>query len=138
MIADDGFGGVRVDEVVIEVVDTTPPEIRSAIPTPSELWSPNHKMVPVVVAVDVHDICDATPTCRIVSVTSNEPANGSGDGNTPVDWEITGVLTLSLRAERSGNGNGRVYTITVECIDDSGNAARKATTVTVAHDQGKP
>ena len=138
MIADDGFGGVRVAEVVIEVVDTTPPEIRSAIPTPSELWSPNHKMVPVTIAVDVHDICDPTPTCRIVSVTSDEPLNGSGDGNTAVDWEITGALTLNLRAERSGQGNGRVYTITVQCTDDSGNASSTEVRVIVRHDQGKP
>ena len=56
MITDDGFGGVNVDEVVIEVVDTTPPVIHSATPTPSDLWPPNHKMVPVTVAVDVSDI----------------------------------------------------------------------------------
>jgi hypothetical protein len=138
MIADDGFGGVSVDEVVIEVVDTTPPEIRSAMPTPSELWAPNHKMVPVAVAVDVRDICDPSPTCRIVSVASNEPANGAGDGNTPVDWEITGALTLNLRAERSGKGDGRTYTITVECTDDSGNASSTEVRVTVPHDRGKP
>jgi hypothetical protein len=138
MIADDGFGGVRVDEVVIQVVDTTPPEIRSAIPTPAELWAPNHKMVPVTIAVDVHDICDATPTCRIVSMSSSEPANGSGDGNTAVDWEVTGALTLNLRAERSGTGSGRVYTIIVECVDDSGNASTAEVRVTVSHDQGRP
>jgi hypothetical protein len=138
MIADDGFAGVSVDEVVIEVVDTTPPEIRSASATPSELWAPNHKMVPVGVTVDVHDICDPTPTCRIVSVASNEPANGVGDGNTAPDWEITGALTVNLRAERSGSGNGRVYTITVQCTDASGNAATTEVTVSVPHDQGKP
>ena len=136
VIADDGFGGVQVDEVVIQIVDTTPPEIRSATATPSELWPPNHKMVPVEVTVDVHDLCDPTPTCRIVSVTSDEPVNGSGDGNTVPDWEITGALTVSLRAERSGNADGRVYTITVECVDDSGNAATTMVTVTVSHDQG--
>ena len=138
MITDDGFGGANVDEVVIEVVDTTPPVIHSATPTPSELWAPNHKMVPVAVAVDVSDVCDPTPTCRIVSVASNEAVNGTGDGNTAPDWEITGALTLNLRAERSGNASGRVYTITVECVDDSGNASRTDVRVTVAHDQGKP
>jgi hypothetical protein len=138
MITDDGFGGVRVDDVTIEVVDTTPPEIRSAIPTPSALWAPNHKMAPVVIAVDVHDICDPTPTCRIVSVASDEPLNAAGDGNTSVDWEITGALTLNLRAERSGTGDGRVYTITVECTDDSGNASKTDVKVQVAHDRGKP
>jgi hypothetical protein len=95
-------------------------------------------MVPVAVAVDVRDICDPSPTCRIVSVASNEPANGAGDGNTPVDWEITGALTLNLRAERSGKGDGRTYTITVECTDDSGNASSTEVRVTVPHDRGKP
>ena len=102
VIADDGFGGASRDEVVIEVVDTTPPEIRSAIATPNRLWPPNHKMRPTVITVDVTDICDENPTCRIISVTSNEPDNGVGDGNTEPDWEITGALTLNLRAERSG------------------------------------
>jgi hypothetical protein len=138
LIVDDGFGGVSVSEVVIEVVDTTPPEIRSAIPTPSELWPPNHRMVSTTVTVDVHDLCDATPSCRIVSVASNEPVNETGDGNTPVDWEITGALTVNLRAERAGNGSGRVYTITIECTDHSGNASTTDVRVTVPHDQRKP
>jgi hypothetical protein len=136
MIADDGFGGVRVDEVVIEVVDTTPPEIHSATATPSTLWPPNHAMRAAVITVDVTDICDANPTCSIVSVASNEPTNGVGDGNTESDWEITGPLTLKVRAERSGAGAGRSYTITIRCTDVSGNAATTTVVITVAHDQG--
>lgn len=60
-----------------------------------------------------------------------------GGGDTPPDWVITGPLTVDLRAERSGKGSGRVYTITVECSDASGNTATKTVTVTVPHDQGK-
>jgi len=52
-------------------------------------------------------------------------------------WQITGNLTLNLRAERSGNGNGRVYTLIVGCTDASGNSSTKTTGVTVPHDQGK-
>jgi hypothetical protein len=137
LIAEDAFGGLSTDIVIIDVVDTTPPEIHSATATPSTLWSPNHKMVPVTVAVDVSDICDANPTCRIASVASNEPVNGKGDGNTDPDWRITGALTLELRAERAGPGAGRVYTVTVQCTDASGNAATRDVLVTVAHDQGK-
>jgi hypothetical protein len=44
VIADDGFGGVSVDEVVIDVLDTTAPEIRAASAAPSQSWPPNHKM----------------------------------------------------------------------------------------------
>jgi len=44
-------------------------------------------------------------------------------------------MTVELRAERSGKGPGRVYTITVESLDRSGNAGRRTVTVTVAHNQ---
>jgi hypothetical protein len=47
------------------------------------------------------------------------------------DWEITGDLTLNLRAERSGKASGRIYNITVEGTDDSGNLSRGVAQVTV-------
>jgi hypothetical protein len=46
-----------------------------------------------------------------------------GDGNTEPDWEITGDLTVDLRAERAGGGDGRIYSIVVECTDASGNSS---------------
>jgi hypothetical protein len=61
-------------------------------------------------------------------VSSNEPLDPDGD------WVITGNLTLNLRAERLGTGTGRVYTISVQCTDPSGNSSTKTTTVTVPHD----
>ena len=70
-------------------------------------------------------------SCKIISVSSNEPVDGDGD------WVITGELTLGLRAERLGTGTGRTYTITVQCRDDSGNTSTKTIAVTVPHDQGK-
>ena len=138
LTATDRAGETSTDVVVIEVVDTRAPEITSVTASPATLWPPNHKMVPVTVAVDVSDVCHASPACRITSVTSNEPVNGLGDGNTVPDWRITGALTVELRAERSGTGTGRIYTITVQCTDASGNAsALRDVIVTVAHDQGK-
>jgi len=64
-------------------------------------------------------------------VTSNEPVDGLGDGDTGPDWQITGDLTVNLRAERSGQGSGRIYTITIECTDFSGNSSTKTVTVSV-------
>ena len=75
---------------------------------------PNHQLVPVTVAVEATDSCDPTPVCELTAVTSNEPENGTGDGDTSPDWEITGPLTVNLRAERAGSGSGRVYTLTVD------------------------
>jgi hypothetical protein len=83
----------------------------------------------------VKDICDTSPSCRIVSVTSNEPVTGQGDHTSP-DWVVTGNLTLDLRAERSGVGNGRLYWIKVRCTDDSGNSSTRTATVRVPHDKG--
>ena len=138
LTATDRFGGTSTDVVVIEVVDTRAPVINSVAALPPTLWPPNHKMVPVEVTVDVSDVCNAAPACRIISVASNEPVNALGDGNTSPDWNVTGALTVELRAERSGTGSGRVYTITVQCTDASGNSsALRDVVVTVPHDQGK-
>jgi hypothetical protein len=93
-------------------------------------------MVSVRVEVKANDTCGGV-TSKILSVTSNEPDNGRGDGNTSPDWKITGDLTVDLRAERSGPGNGRVYTINVEISDDAGNKVTRNVTVLVPHDSGK-
>jgi hypothetical protein len=117
----------------VTIVDTTPPVITKVSASPSVLWPPNHKMVMVTVNATVKDTCGSA-TWNIVSVTSNEPANGRGDGNTSPDWQITGSHTVSLRAERSGNGSGRIYTITIQATDAAGNTSTSQTvTVKVPH-----
>jgi hypothetical protein len=132
LTVDDGNGGFASDTVVVTVVDTTAPVIDAVTATPSVILQTNHEMVPVVVSASISD-CDSTASCRIVSVTSNEPTDGLGDGDTGPDWEITGALTVSVRAERAGRGSGRVYTITVACTDASGNTSTTTVTVTVPH-----
>jgi len=44
---------------------------------------------------------------------------------------------VTLRAERSGNGKGRTYTITVTCTDVAGKSATRTVAVEVPHDKGK-
>ena len=117
--------------------DTTPPTIVSSSANPSVLWPPNHKMVQVALAIEASDDIDPAPACVIVAVTSNEPTDGLGDGDTPVDWELSGGLTLKLRAERSGKGDGRVYTITVACTDAAGNTSHAAIEVKVPKSNAK-
>ena len=133
LTVDDGRGGTSTDTVTITVVDTTAPTITNAAADPAQLWPPNHKMVPVAIQLSVADACDANPLCEIVSVTSNEPIDGLGDGDTAPDWIVTGPLTLEVRAERSGTGSGRIYTITIRCTDHSGNSSTRAVTVRVPH-----
>jgi hypothetical protein len=86
----------------------------------------------VTLSVSATDNCGIAST-KIVSVSSSEPAVGTGDGNTASDWQITGDLSVQLRSERSGTGPGRVYTVTIEVTDQAGNKSHKWTTVTVPH-----
>jgi len=132
LVVSDGDGGVASDSVQITVNNAVPPSIDQLTATPVELDPPDHRMVDVNVTASVTPACGTTATCQIVSVTSNESTNGTGDGNTSTDWVITGPLTAQLRAERSGSGSGRVYTLTVRCTDTSGTSSTRTITVTVS------
>jgi uncharacterized repeat protein (TIGR01451 family) len=128
--------GNNVASVDVAVFDTTPPVIQSLSVSPTSFWPPNHTMQRVEADVVATDTCDPSPVCSIVAVTSNEPVNGTGDGNTVPDWLLPGGLVADLRAERAGNGDGRTYTLTVECTDSSGNVSLPSDVdVIVPHDQ---
>ena len=114
----------------VTVSDTVPPTVLAISATPDLLWPPNQQMVPVKVAVTAVDNCDPSPVAHITHVTSNEPQNTFAP-----DWEITGPLTVNLRAKRFGSKRGRIYTIVVECDDSSGNLAYASVDVAVPHDQ---
>ena len=137
--ATDDTGNAGTDGQTVTVEDTTPPVLTVSV-SPATLWPPNHKLVRVELEVEVGDVCDAMPALRLVSITSNEPANGTGDGNTEPDWSDadfgTDDRTFFLRAERQGGGDGRVYTITYEAEDGSGNVTVAETEVMVGHDRG--
>lgn len=127
------------DAARITVQDTIPPATLSIEANPRVLWPPNHRFVPVAITAVASDVCDAAPSCKIVSVTSDEPVVGpGGDANGP-DWVIVepgpepspARLAVLLRAERTGAGPGRTYTIGVSCEDAAGNETSGQTTVTV-------
>jgi len=132
----DGFAQTDEDVTQVAVVDTTPPELSIAV-SPTTLWPPNHKFVPITVSASTSDICDTSPEIRLLSITSNELANGTGDGSSAADVQGASFgqddREFLLRAERSGNGGGRIYTITYEAVDDGGNASLREATVTVPH-----
>ncbi len=133
----DATGKTSTDEVVIQVVDTLPPRVELEF-SPSMLWPPNHKMVNVHSTVRVDDCGPVTIT--LLSVTSNEPDNGTGDGDTENDIQdaYTGSadFDFALRAERAGGGSGRVYTIVYKVVDEMGLETIATGTVKVPHDQG--
>jgi hypothetical protein len=127
------------DTQIVTVEDTTPPDLSVTL-SETTLWSPDHKMVEIEATIEVSDICDANPTVELVSIVSNEPDNDKADGNTVDDIQGATVGTddrvFEIRAERSGTGTGRVYTITYEASDASGNTTVQQVAVFVPHDQG--
>lgn len=134
----DSTGKTSTDEVVVTVVDTRPPVVSLSL-TPSRLWPPNHKMVHVTAALTVHEC--GPYTVSLESVTSSEPDNGLGDGDTSND--IQGVeagtpdYDFDLRAERAGGGSGRVYTVVYRIVDAGGTETMATARVRVPHDQGQ-
>ena len=114
-----------------------PPTITGATVDQPVLWPPNHRLVNVTVSYEVTDNCPLPPNSCTLSVTSNEPINGTGDGDTSPDWIIIDAHHVLLRAERAGNGNGRIYTITIRCMDGGGNSSSQNVEVHVPHDRGR-
>ena len=108
--------------------------------TPSILWPPDHALVAITTAVTVTDSLSGPAGFALVEATSSEPDDGLGDGDTAGDiqgWNAGGADTSGwLRAERSANGPGRIYTLTYRGSDRAGNSRTCATTVTVPHNHG--
>lgn len=102
--------------------------IDGATANPSTLWPPNHKLVDVSIAYTATDTCGtAAPVTCSLSVASNEGSSS--------DWSIVDAHDVRLRAERSGGGGDRIYTVTITCTDTAGAASNAAVTVTVPHNQ---
>lgn len=140
----DAEGATDECEATITVVDDTDPSITmtSSVTT---LWPANHQLITVDldnVVTTVSDNCDADIAITdavITSVTSDEPenANGNGDGNTDNDMVIAAdCRSVDLRAERNGNGNGRVYRIHVQLTDANGNSSHASYAVSVPKNNG--
>lgn len=120
--------------------DVTPPSLTISL-TPDTLWPANHRLVPVSADVRVSDDEDPNPTVTLVSITSSEPDDGLGDGDTADDIQGADFGTddreFLLRAERSGRGGGRVYTVTYRVSDAAGNTTTASAQVSVPRDRGK-
>jgi hypothetical protein len=127
------------DAMQVVISDPTAPQV-CASADPDQLWPPNHELHDVHVNLRVYDLCDANPDVALVSIESNEPDNGKGDGNTPDDIVGAELGTddrdFALRAERSGHGDGRVYAAQYSVTDLANNQTNATALVSVPHDMG--
>lgn len=136
---DTGTISSATDATIVSVDDPTPPVIYG-VPDPAVLWPPNHKLIDVHVDLLVFDSCDDTPEVELISITSNEPENGTGDGNTTDDIQGAAIGTddrdFALRSERAGPLDGRVYTAVYRAFDLGDNTSDAFVQVIVPHDMG--
>ena len=107
------------------------PVLTTIAATPNVLWPADGRMISVSVDVGVSDDSDPAPVCRIAGVGSSESIARTGW------WMITGPLTIDLLAQRSGAGAGRIYTLTVTCMNSSKLSSTTSVAITVPHDQRK-
>jgi len=114
------------------VNDVQAPVLTAPTASPATLWTPNHTMTNVTINYQTADNCTlpSSITCAL-SVASNEPLNGTGDGDTAPDWQVIDAHHVKLRAERAGTGTGRIYTVTVTCNDAAGVSSSRTVTVNV-------
>jgi hypothetical protein len=127
-------------EAVIVLDDQRAPlvEVRDE---PIALWPPNHKyhaITPEMVIETAEDACGRTidlAGVEVVSVSSDEPEDHQGDGNTIDDIVIECPNRVLLRAERMGGSQGRVYTLVYRVTGENDVATDVEFKVVVPHDR---
>ena len=122
---------------VIAIASNPPPIIN--LNPPISLWPPNHKYHTVTLAqmvASVSDNCPLADQVVIEKVTSDEPDNTIGEGNTVNDIVIApDCQSVQLRSERAGPNDGRVYAITLRLMDSGGAVTRVDFLVSVPKSQ---
>ena len=135
----DGFNLPDTKSVTVQIIDNIAPKLKPKANI-YILWPPNHRMVNIAIAANATDN-SGCPVTLNATVTSNEPEYGLGSGDIGPDWtqpvidQTTGMIYLQLRAERSGRGKGRIYTITITATDCSGNISTAKVKIRVPHDK---
>jgi probable HAF family extracellular repeat protein len=120
-----GVGDLRT-ELLRPRAFVNPPDVSAVSADPAVLAPPDGRMVSVAIGVSVADEYDDNPACRITSVFDSASPFGGPDR----DVQITGPLTLNLRAKRDG-GDDRTYAVIVTCSNYFGKSATRFTLVRV-------
>ena len=134
--ASDVAGNTEPSQSLTIQIDKTSPVISGMPAAGCQLWPPNHKLVKVgdVTAADALSGVDAGSLT--VNGQSNEPFDVDGPAIV-VKPDGGDGLVVELQADRLGNGDSRIYTLTAAASDLAGNAATVKAACRVPHDQRK-
>jgi dienelactone hydrolase len=127
----DLAGNLEQTQTITFKIDKTSPLLVVELDQ-STIWPANHKMVKVNAALNSSDAASDIASVVLTSITSDEPDSGQGDIQANIGTTDT---SFSLRAERSGSGKGRTYTISYTATDNAGNQTVTSATVKVPHDR---
>ncbi|MDH5299895.1 MAG: HYR domain-containing protein [Gammaproteobacteria bacterium] len=134
-VATDANGNSRIGVQRITVVDTTAPSFALNV-LRDRLWSPNHKLVLAAKVQNIRDLVDGKPKVDIqISSSGNQPGRGHDRDR---DWlveERNGEWLIYLRAEKDHKGKDRLYNISVNVSDFSGNMNSQSAQVSVDKDK---
>lgn len=131
----DRAGNVEETKAVSFQIDKTAPELNIQLDT-TTLTPANHKLVTIHASLEPSDLLSGVASVALTSIISSEPDRDKApleDDIQNASWG-TSDTTFDLRAERNGNGTGRVYTITYRVTDIAGNQSDVNAIVTVPHD----
>jgi hypothetical protein len=132
----DKAGNIELEKSMTIQLDKTAPDLQVQLDK-TMLWPPNHKMVTVNANVQAGDGISGIDGIILSSISSNEADHGLDGGDQSNDIQDADLGTFDrsfmLRAERSGTGTGRVYTIAYTATDKAGNQTSGSATVFVPH-----
>ena len=137
--------GAAGDQACVNSV-TGQPEGTFSLSGVLSAWPPNHKPRDITFTL-TDDDGDPLSGVTIEVAGTHDEIGQNGSGNTPDDADAAGgagegdgsaSTGATYLAERSGNGDGRVYTWTVSGTTDNGLSTCDPVTyeTTVVHDQG--
>jgi hypothetical protein len=115
-------------------VDVVPPVVTVSA-SPSVLWPPNGRLVPVTISGTITDAASGVDASSATFRVLDEYGQAQPGGAVVLGAGGSYSFTVMLEASRRGDDrNGRLYTVTVTARDIAGNAGTANGFVTVPHD----
>jgi len=101
--------------------------------TPPVFLPMNKKMMKIFPYWLIADLCDIYPAFfrKNIRPVTNDSVIATDD------IQVNSDGSINLRAWRSPNADSRIYTLTFQAVDDSGNIAESSVTVTAPHDNNR-
>jgi exopolysaccharide biosynthesis protein len=130
----DVAGNAELPQSVTVRIDKSAPMISGLPAAGCQVWPPDHKLVKVGDVTAADGLSGVAPGSLTITGRTNQQAE-SGQPTIVVQPDGGGGLIIEVEADRPGNGESRIYTLTATASDLAGNAATEQAICTVPHDQ---